>query len=100
MLASCGWRVPSERLRADHRGASKISAYQFMTLVSMMYLALLVMLLPEGNNFPPIWPPHAASLLPPHDPPRKGAMFDAVSVYGRSRVTGSILPFQALTECV
>ena len=43
------WRVLSEMLRADFRGFGKISAYQKMGMVSVIYMATVVFLLPAGS---------------------------------------------------
>jgi hypothetical protein len=43
-----GWRSVSEALRADYRGAGKLSAYQFMAVVAVFYSAGLVYAL-RGN---------------------------------------------------
>ncbi len=101
MIASCGWRVASEWLRADHRGTSRISPYQVMTLISMVYLGILVMLLQTPQNTAP-------EIMV--------ALHQFVSVptivlvqllwvvlflyYGRSRVTGSNLTFHVVSDRV
>ncbi len=41
-LATWGWRAASETLRADHRGTSRISVYQVMALIAIVYLALMI----------------------------------------------------------
>ena len=48
LLASQGWRVLSERLRADFRGYSMVSAYQKMGLAAVAYALALAWLLPAG----------------------------------------------------
>ena len=40
------WRILSEFLRADHRGIGRISTYQIMSLVSIVYVAVIVFMLP------------------------------------------------------
>lgn len=40
------WRILSEFLRADHRGGGRISAYQVMSLVSIIYVAVIIYFLP------------------------------------------------------
>lgn len=45
-LATQGWRVYSETLRADWRGTGRLSAYQWMGLAGIPYALLLPVLLP------------------------------------------------------
>jgi len=40
------WRLYSETLRADHRGGSKISPYQVMTVVAVIYTAIFTSFYP------------------------------------------------------
>jgi len=40
------WRLYSETLRADHRGGSKISPYQIMTVVAVIYTAIFTSFYP------------------------------------------------------
>ncbi|MGC9519251.1 MAG: prolipoprotein diacylglyceryl transferase [Desulfuromonadaceae bacterium] len=39
-ITTQGWRVVSETLRADYRGEQKFSAYQWMGLISVIYITL------------------------------------------------------------
>jgi len=41
-----GWRVASEFFRADYRGGGRISAYQFMAAMSLIYSAAVVVFTP------------------------------------------------------
>lgn len=43
------WRVISEYFRADYRGESRISAYQWMSLIGAIYAIILGLLLPFGG---------------------------------------------------
>jgi hypothetical protein len=53
IVVSQGWRIISEVFRADFRGFSKISAYQKMGLVAIVYIAVVVGLLPhEPTSIP------------------------------------------------
>lgn len=43
------WRLYSETLRADHRGGSKISPYQIMTVVAVIYTAIFMSFYPAPD---------------------------------------------------
>jgi len=101
LLASWGWRACSEWLRADHRGGSRISAYQVMAIVSVLYLGAFVMLLPTPSVTAPDL---SAAFVQVFSAPVIlllqmfwGALF---FYYGRSRVTGSTLSFHVIAERV
>ena len=50
IVVSQGWRIISEMLRADFRGFSKISAYQKMGLIAIVYVAAIVCFLPRQST--------------------------------------------------
>ena len=89
------WRFLSEFLRADFRGAGKISAYQWMSLISLAYLAIVVLIF-TTNSSPAadilsgllyLWNPTVIFLL--------GIVWTAVFVYtGKSMVTESEIKFR------
>ena len=95
VIATWGWRACSEWLRADYRGTSRISIYQLMAIVSVIYLGAFVLLMPITV---PLMPDLSAGF----------AQVTSTSVilllqlvwvalflyYGRSRVTASTLSFQ------
>ena len=92
--------MPSESLRADYRGDSRISAYQVMAIVAMLYLTLMMTLLPGGGPLPNL----AAGLAQV----TSAGVIVALQVmwvglflfYGRSRVTDSVVSFHVVTERV
>lgn len=47
ILVTFGWRVLSEAFRVDYRGAGKISKYQILAALSMIYGFLLLVFLPN-----------------------------------------------------
>ena len=51
-VATWGWRAVSETLRADYRGASRISAYQVMAFIAVSYLMLVLCLVPSEGPLP------------------------------------------------
>lgn len=99
-LATWGWRALSETLRADHRGHSRSSVYQWMALIAMAYLVLMLTVIPSEGLTPNL----AAGL----------AQVTSAGVivilqllwaglflfYGRSRVTGSVVSFHVVAERV
>ncbi|MGA2902300.1 MAG: prolipoprotein diacylglyceryl transferase family protein [Candidatus Korobacteraceae bacterium] len=101
MVASWGWRACSESLRADHRGSSRISAYQVMAIFSVMYLSVFVALLPlpvalEADlswAFAQVFSAPVILLL-------QIFWLALFLYYGRSRVTGSTLLFHVIPERV
>ncbi|MFN2257308.1 MAG: prolipoprotein diacylglyceryl transferase [Desulfuromonadaceae bacterium] len=40
-ITTQGWRIVSETMRADYRGEQKFSAYQWMGLISIIYISLI-----------------------------------------------------------
>jgi hypothetical protein len=96
VVATWGWRAISETLRADYRGASRISAYRVMALIAVSYLAWVLCLVPSEGPLPNL----ATGL-------RQAASTLVVVVlqacwvllflyYGRSRVTASRVTFHVL----
>ena len=98
VIATWGWRACSEWLRADYRGGSRISVYQCMAIVSVLYLGIFLVWLPSSAMTPDL----SAAL----------AQFSSVAIilplqafwvalflyYGRSRVTASTLSFHVIAE--
>jgi hypothetical protein len=100
VLATWGWRAMSESLRADHRGTSRISAYQVMALIAMAYLTVMLIALPSGGPMP-----NLATGLAQAASARVIVILQALWVtlflyYGRSRVTGSVVSFHVVAERV
>lgn len=49
LIATQGWRVLSETLRADYRGGGRISVYQILALVAIVYVGLVTLLIPAND---------------------------------------------------
>ncbi len=49
MAVTQGWRVLSELLRADYRGAGKVSAYQVMGVIGILYGCAAIILAPATS---------------------------------------------------
>jgi hypothetical protein len=90
-----GWRVFSETLRADYRGAGNFSAYQAMGLISIVYGIFVILLVPAAgpaslpetaSGLAAIWQPASLLFLQ--------ALWLAIFIHtGKSSVTGSTLSF-------
>jgi hypothetical protein len=95
MAVTQTWRFASEFLRADYRGESKITKYQLMAAMMVVYSAVIALLFPatSGVIMPGIaaglkglWQPFMIVLLQ--------ALWVVVFVYtGKSQVTGSQISF-------
>lgn len=53
IMVTQGWRIISETMRADFRGFTKISAYQKMGLIAIVYMILIVLVIPTGATAVP-----------------------------------------------
>ena len=99
LIASWGWRTGSEWLRADHRGASRFSAYQVMAIVSVIYLSIVLLLMPAAL---PVVPDLAAAFAQVFSAPAILALqifwVALFWYYGRSRVTASTLSFHVVAD--
>lgn len=99
VVASWGWRACSEWLRADHRGASKISAYQMMAIFSVLYLGAFVSLTPAGTAVMPDLSAAFAQIASARPIVALQLFWVGLFLYyGRSRVTDSRLSFHVVTE--
>ena len=93
------WRTYSETLRADYRGSGKISAYQIMALVSVVYTLGAITLFPPQTPITPdlvrglasLWNPGAILFL-------QVLWIGTFVYYGRSLVTRSQLSFHVCEE--
>ncbi len=93
------WRALSEILRADYRGEGKITVYQVMALLSIVYAFLLLALFPTaGDTIPDL----RAGLLTLWDPAVLlffEILWVAAFIHtGRSRVTGATIRLHVVKE--
>jgi len=99
VIASWGWRACSEWLRADYRGTSRISVYQLMAIVSLIYLGGFILLTPITT---PIRPDLSAGFAQVTSAPvillLQLVWWALFFYYGRSRVTASILLFHVVAD--
>lgn len=99
MTATQGWRTLSEVLRADHRGSSKISAYQVMGIVAIIYSAGLALLLAKGEymnsnlaiGVNALWQPEVVIFL-------QGVWVAVFIFFGKSMVTGAEISFHLFED--
>ena len=94
MAVTQGWRALSETLRADYRGAGKISAYQVMGILAVLLAAALVYFVPASAAIVPdlatglevVWQPTLVVSLQ--------ALWALIFVvFGKSMVTGAEISF-------
>jgi len=101
MIASLGWRAFSEPLRADHRGSSKFSMYQLMSILCLLYLGTFLIFQPASNQ---VVPDLAAALQHVFSLPVLLALqifwIALFLYYGASRVTASTLSFHVVADRV
>ncbi len=98
MIGTWGWRAIAENLRADHRGHTRISVYQVMSLIALSYLSAAAFIMPSIGPLPDL----ALGLSELAKLPvflvlqtLWGLLF---LFYGRSQVTASVLSFHVVTE--
>lgn len=98
VIGTWGWRVVAENLRADHRGHTKISVYQVMSLIAMAYLTAMGFLLPNGAPRPDVALGLARTATLPVMLVLQSLWVLLFLFYGRSQVTASLVSFHVVTE--
>ena len=92
-----GWRAYSETLRADFRGSGKLTAYQWMALVSIVFGLIVTALVPSSAIPLPSLSAGLTSLWNPALLLALEALWLAMLLYfGRSKVTGSTIHFHVV----
>ncbi|HTY24821.1 MAG TPA: prolipoprotein diacylglyceryl transferase family protein [Desulfomonilaceae bacterium] len=97
------WRVWSETLRADYRGEGRISAYQIMAIISILFVMGVAYILPAATASQPLPPPDLTAGLVSLWSPEVILFLQAVGMatflfYGRSTVTGSTMSFHVFKQ--
>ena len=99
-IVTQAWRFVSEFMRADHRGQGRLSAYQWMSLISLGYVILCAAILPGPSGL--MTPSVISGLTTLWDP--------AVLIFlqlvwvgmflltGRSAVTGSVISLHVVED--
>jgi len=101
LVMTQGWRFASEFLRADYRGQGRISAYQIMAVLSIVYTFLFFFVLPAQVSVsgPPEIGAGLWSLWDPGIILSLGALGLCSFLYtGRSTVTGAAIHFYIRKE--
>ena len=101
LLVTQVWRSVSEFLRADYRGGRKISAYQIMSGLAILYALIIVILFPA----PPLVDPDIARGLKAVWHPAMILFFQGIWILsflytGRSKTTGAFLTFHVMEKRV
>lgn len=89
-----GWRSVSELMRADYRGEGRVSAYQVMGIIGLVYAVALTLFLRQepvvpaqiGHGLRQLWQPGLILFL-------QGVWLAIFYYTGRSTVTGATLNF-------
>ncbi len=99
VCATQTWRVISEFLRADYRGSSKITGYQIMAAIGVVYAVPLASVFTDNvaancdiiQGLAALWHPAMIIFLQ--------VLWLGVFLYtGKSRVTGALLSFHVIKE--
>jgi hypothetical protein len=98
VIGTWGWRAIAESLRADHRGAGRISVYQAMSLIAMAYLSVAAFLFPNRGPAPDIAGGLAHTATAPVLLVLQALWVLLFLFYGRSQVTASVVSFHVVTE--
>lgn len=93
------WRVVSEMFRADFRGFGKISAYQKMGIIGVVYMAVVVNLIPQMQTMSPdvlvglkaLWNPLVILAV-------QALWLVFFFSFGKSTVTSSNVSFELIRE--
>jgi len=99
VITTQGWRSFSETLRADYRGEGRISAYQIMGLVGMLYAVVMAAVLQHEATTPAVLTTGIQGLWQPGMIIFLQAIWSVIFFYtGRSTVTGATLNFHVHTD--
>lgn len=99
MILTQMWRILSETMRADFRGFSKISPYQKMGIISVVYMVLVVAYFPAPQSVVPniysgieiVWNPVVIGLM-------QVLWVVFFIVFGRSTVTDATVSINLIRE--
>jgi small-conductance mechanosensitive channel len=100
VIGTWGWRALAENLRADHRGHSRISVYQIMSLIGLSYLIVAAFVIPAEGSAPDL-----ALGLSQVSSTTVVVLLQVFWIamflyYGRSRVTGSTVSFHVNEKAI
>jgi hypothetical protein len=98
MVGTWGWRAIAENLRADHRGHTRISVYQIMSIIALVYLSTMLFLMPPGGPASDLLFGFSQTATLPVFLVSQTLWVLLFLFYGRSQVTASVLSFHVVTE--
>jgi hypothetical protein len=98
IVVTWGWRVFSESLRADFRGGGRISSYQIMGVVALVYSLLFISMMPSGGPAPNLVVAFSHAITVPVIASLQLFWIALFLYYGRSRVTASTVTFHVLAD--
>ena len=98
VVGTWGWRAIAENLRADHRGDTRISVYQMMSLIAMVYLSVISYLLPATGPAPDLVLAFSQTATLPVFLVLQSLWALLFLFYGRSQVTASVVSFHVVME--
>jgi len=98
VVGTWGWRAIAENLRADHRGDTRISVYQMMSLIAMVYLSAISYLLPATGPAPDLVLAFSQTATLPVFLVLQSLWALLFLFYGRSQVTASVVSFHVVME--
>ncbi len=100
VIGTWGWRALAENLRADHRGQSRTSVYQIMSIIGLSYLIVAAFVIPAEGAAPDL----ALGLTQVSSTtvvvPLQVFWILMFLYYGRSRVTGSTVSFHVNEKAI
>lgn len=93
VIGTWGWRAVAENLRADHRGHSRISVYQIMSVIGLAYLTIAALVMPAEGAAPDLGLGLSQITSTSVFVSLQAFWILVFLYYGRSRVTGSTVSF-------
>lgn len=98
IVGTLGWRAVAENLRADHRGHTRISVYQVMSIIAVVYLTAMAFLVPAGGPAPDLGLGLLRTATLPVILVLESLWVFLFLFYGRSQVTASVVSFHVVSE--
>lgn len=98
VIGTWGWRAIAENLRADHRGHTRMSVYQIISMIALAYLSAAAFVLPASGSAPDLALGLSELAKLPVFLALQSLWVLLFLFYGRSQVTASVLTFHVVTE--
>jgi hypothetical protein len=100
VIGTWGWRALAENLRADHRGHSRISVYQIMSVIGLSYLIVAALVIPAEGAAPDLGLGLAQITSTSVFVSLQAFWVVMFLHFGRSRVTGSTVSFHVNEKAI